>query len=120
VSGPKTWFVVDFLATLPVEYIARHLQGTANCSWNIKTYPCPASAFKTLTPTLKQCLDLLRSLRLLKLLRVTRAMRIFERYQEMLGNYHAALTMMKLLVFLLFMVGRCERVESAWSPGFSA
>jgi hypothetical protein len=25
--------------------------------------------------------------------------------QEMLGDYHAALTMIKLLVFLLFMVG---------------
>jgi hypothetical protein len=68
----RTWFIVDFFATLPVEYIARDLQGTAGCSWKLETYPCPPSSFNELNPTLKRVLSVLRLLRMLKLLRIAR------------------------------------------------
>lgn len=69
----RTWFIIDFFATLPVEYVARELQGTAACSWNFRvTDPCPPSAFKELSPSLKRFLSVLRLLRMLKLLRIAR------------------------------------------------
>lgn len=65
----RTWFVIDVLATLPVEYIARDLQGTAACSWSFETYPCPSSTSEELSPGLKRVLSVLRLLRMLRVAR---------------------------------------------------
>ena len=45
----------------------------------------------------------MRLLRMLKLLRIARAVRIFERYQEILLEFHGTVTMVKLLVILCFL-----------------
>ena len=37
----RTWFAVDVLAALPIDYVARGARGTIGCSWDItKTSPC--------------------------------------------------------------------------------
>ena len=96
----RTWFAVDFLACLPVEYISRGLKGLAECSWDVSSADPCTGEHKTLSSSAAAALNFFALLRLLKLLRIARAARIFERYEEYALMYHAQVSMTKLLVVL--------------------
>jgi hypothetical protein len=96
----QTWFTVDFLACIPVEYISRGLKGLAECSWDVTSNDPCAGERNTLSSGAAAALNFFALLRLLKLLRIARAARIFERYEEYALMYHAQVSMTKLLVVL--------------------
>lgn len=96
----RTWFTVDFLACIPVEYISRGLKGLDECSWDVtNSDPCDGEHV-ALSSGAAAALNFFALLRLLKLLRIARAARIFERYEEYALMYHAQVSMTKLLVVL--------------------
>ena len=72
----KTWFTVDFLACIPVEYISRGLKGLEKCSWDVtSSSPCDGE-HASLSSGAAAALNFFALLRLLKLLRIARAARI--------------------------------------------
>tara|TARA_B110000977_G_scaffold184355_1_gene247946 strand:+ start:324 stop:2627 length:2304 start_codon:yes stop_codon:yes gene_type:complete len=96
----QTWFLVDFLACLPIDYIARGSRGLSSCSWDITSSDPCAGKERNLSSAANGVLNFFALLRLLKLLRIVRAVRIFARYEEYFLMYHLQVSMTKLLVVL--------------------
>jgi len=92
----KGWFLLDLISLIPVDYIARAIDGTASCSWESEQ-ACGDAAQSSKVP------EALRLLRLLRLLRMARTSRILERYQEVLLRVYKTVTIVRLVVILILL-----------------
>ena len=92
----KGWFTLDAISLLPIDYIARSIDGTSACSWESES-ACGAAAATTKVP------EGLRLLKMLRLLRVVRTTRILERYQETLMRVYKLVTIGRLLALLVLL-----------------
>jgi len=92
----KGWFTLDAISLLPIDYIARSIDGTSACSWESES-ACGAAATTTKVP------EGLRLLKMLRLLRVVRTTRILERYQETLMRVYKLVTIGRLLALLVLL-----------------
>lgn len=90
----KGWFVPDAISLIPIEYIARTVDGTSACSWESEA-ACGIAAQVTRVP------EALRLLKLLRLLRVVRTKLILARYQETLMRVYKVVTIVRLIALLL-------------------
>jgi hypothetical protein len=98
----KTWFLIDFLACLPINYIL-YLSGTLDLPWLANQGP-PGRAESGGADSIK-VLKVLRLFRLTKMLRVLKLKSISDRLQDS-SVYQTFLTsfkLMKLIVLLLYL-----------------
>lgn len=84
----KTWFVIDLLSTLPIDYIYQ--------LWNDGTI-ASGSLFLTL-----RILRLTKLLSLLRLLRVARLVRYIYKLEELIGVDIKLISMINLIVMIIF------------------
>ena len=98
----KTWFLIDFLACLPINYIL-YLSGTLDLPWLANQGP-PGRAESGGADSIK-VLKVLRLFRLTKMLRVLKLKSISDRLQDS-SVYQTFLTsfkLMKLIILLLYL-----------------
>ena len=95
----RTWFVLDLVAALPIDYANRYVNGTFWCSF----YPhgCERDSSDTQNQALR-LFKLFRTFRLLKLCRLYRISRLIEKYQDDLIYWMPVITSSKLILILGF------------------
>ncbi|KAK3281183.1 hypothetical protein CYMTET_11012 [Cymbomonas tetramitiformis] len=92
-----SWFVVDFVATIPVDLITSYLTDGGSC------FDAPGGCdIEGSSGQLLKLVKLLRATRLLKLLRLTRLNRLLDRYSEELIYYNSVIHILKFVGTLQF------------------
>jgi hypothetical protein len=93
----RTWFLVDFLASLPVDLAEKCISGTFRCSLQ---GTCTATSNDA---GLLRMFKLLRFVKLIKLVRLVRIQRLLNNYEAELFQYMQCLNIMKLGLVILFL-----------------
>ena len=98
----KTWFLIDFLACLPINYIL-YLTGTLDLPWLANQGP-PGRADSGGADSIK-VLKVLRLFRLTKMLRVLKLKSIADRLQDstVYQTFLTSFKLMKLIILLLYL-----------------
>jgi len=102
----KTWFIVDALSSLPVDYFVRAAEGNLGCSFTSCLVPVEdlSSIDSTADGRLFRLIRILRMTKLFKLLRVARMRQLLEKYQSNSIFFIApALSVAKQVMVLIFL-----------------
>ena len=98
----RTWFPIDVLACLPIDYVTRASAGELECSFEV--HGCASQEEEGVSGGQSvKLLKLLRIFRLLKLLRLARVSALMERYQDELIYWQNFITSVRVVLVTLFL-----------------
>ena len=96
----KSWFAIDLLASLPIDFSIKMAEGTFACTLRDD---CDGSGGLNENATFFKLFRILRLTRLMKLLRLARVGRILEKYQDELFVVDGVIAIFKFVGVLLFL-----------------
>eukprot|EP00240_Pyramimonas_obovata_P003281 CAMPEP_0118929934 /NCGR_PEP_ID=MMETSP1169-20130426/6789_1 /TAXON_ID=36882 /ORGANISM="Pyramimonas obovata, Strain CCMP722" /LENGTH=685 /DNA_ID=CAMNT_0006872211 /DNA_START=148 /DNA_END=2201 /DNA_ORIENTATION=+ len=98
-----TWFLLDLLAAVPVDYVLKAQDGTLGCSLNWNGCNTPAQTRGSALKLLKA----LRMFRLLKLIKLARFVKLVQHYEQELRCWGTFTTLAKICLSIFMLSHWC-------------